>query len=67
VLKKLLRRTIRLALVAAVAALVARLVADRSGSASGGPKATAPKEGLFPSIGGDTWPPVPTAPTDRAG
>ena len=47
--RRLLRRLLLLAVLSAVAVLVGRRVAAGSGA---GPE-------FLPSIGGDTWPPVP--------
>ncbi|HEY1987853.1 MAG TPA: hypothetical protein VGG43_00135 [Acidimicrobiales bacterium] len=53
-IKKLLKWSVRLAVVAAVATAVSRALGSKSGSdGNSGPIAT---------IGGDTWPPVPTNP-----
>jgi hypothetical protein len=53
-IKKLLKWSVRLAVVAAVATAVSRALGSKSGSdGTSGPIAT---------IGGDTWPPVPTNP-----
>ena len=60
-MKSLVRWSVRLAVLAGVVALVGRALAGRPGAADGaGP--SAPGEGVFPSITGDTWPPVPVNP-----
>ncbi|HEY4946680.1 MAG TPA: hypothetical protein VII19_02200 [Acidimicrobiales bacterium] len=48
----------RLAVVAALAAVAARLLGSRAASGRAG-------DGVLPSIGGDTWAPVPTNPNQR--
>lgn len=54
-MKSLVRWTIGVTVVAAAVALVGRVLRtpDRSARTGGG---------VFPSIGGDTWPPVPANP-----
>jgi len=48
----------RLAVLAAVAAIVRRIVDSGSRTGQTGPGGSGPA----PTIGGDTWPPVPTNP-----
>lgn len=54
-LKTLVKWSIRLTLVAGVATAVARVLGSRSDGAGR-------TEGSIPTIGGDTWPPVPVNP-----
>jgi hypothetical protein len=49
-----------LALVAVGVGVVAKVISSRNG-------VTGNDSGLFPGIGGDTWPPVPVAPGWRQG
>jgi hypothetical protein len=59
--KSLVRWSVRLAVLAGVVALVGRALAGRpAGTDGAGP--SAPGAGVFPSITGDTWPPVPVNP-----
>jgi len=58
--KNLLRWSLRLAILAGVVTLLGRALAGRGGSGSARP--TSPGPGAFPSITGDTWPPVPVNP-----
>jgi hypothetical protein len=53
--KTLLKWSIRLTLVAGVATALARVLGSRSADAGRA-------EGSIPTIGGDTWPPVPVNP-----
>jgi hypothetical protein len=53
--KTLLKWSIRLTLVAGVASALARVLGSRSAGAGR-------TEGSIPTIGGDTWPPVPVNP-----
>jgi hypothetical protein len=52
------RWSVRAAVVAATVAVTVRALRSLTGSASSG-------DGLLPSIGGDTWPPVPANPERR--
>jgi hypothetical protein len=55
VIRAILRWSVRAAVVAGTVAVTVRALQSLTGSASSG-------DGLVPSIGGDTWPPVPANP-----